>query len=98
MSFWKKAAFAAAVTCLFNAEASAFEGRAYNVRLAASWHLLSADQQRMVDVVAADIWATEKETNGIAFGDLAVPQKTNLREEALERLGITPPRVSGVEV
>ncbi|MEE4211242.1 MAG: hypothetical protein V2I43_18490 [Parvularcula sp.] len=98
MSYWSKAALAAAVVFLSAAPASAFEGRTYNVRLAASWHLLTADQQHMVDLVAKDIWETERESHGVSFQDLAVPQKTNLREEALERLGMKPPRVSGVEV
>lgn len=69
-----------------------------HVRLAAAWNLLTPEQQQVIDLVAKDIWDTERSDRPLTYHQLSDQQKTELRAEAMDRLGFRPPRVAGYEV
>ncbi len=68
------------------------------IRYAASWSQLTSEQREIIDIVAADIWETERDNGGMQFMQLSTERKNTLRAEAMERLGMEAPRVAGVEV
>ena len=68
------------------------------IRYAASWSQLTSEQREIIDIVAADIWETERDNGGLQFMQLSPERKNNLRAEAMERLGMEAPRIAGVEV
>lgn len=62
----------------------------------AAWYRLSADQREVIELVAQDIWQTEREGT-LPYAELKGRQKTTLRIQAMQRLGFEPARVSGLE-
>lgn len=68
------------------------------VRLAAAWGLLTPEQQQVIDLVAKDIWDTERSDRPVTYHQLSSEEKTKLRAEAMDRLGFKPPRIAGYEV
>jgi hypothetical protein len=89
----------AAVTAIImgTAAGAVVPGERGGQEIAAAWAGLSPDQRQMIDLVASDIWATEKRERPVDYRDLGVQQRNMLREEAMDRLGFEPRPVSGVE-
>jgi hypothetical protein len=94
MQFMKAAAAAVLVIGATTAGANVTEREALQAE--AAWYQLSADQREVIDLVAKDIWQTERES-AVPYTEIKGRQKTTLRIEAMQRLGFEPARVSGLE-
>ncbi|GGY49129.1 hypothetical protein [Parvularcula lutaonensis] len=89
---------AAAVAFLVATTAGAGAGERHYVSMSAAWASLTPDQRQMIDLVAADIWETERDNRAISYDALGERRKGALREQAMDRLGFEPRRrVRGVE-
>lgn len=89
---------AAAVALLVITSAGAGQADRHYVSATAAWAGLTADQRQMIDLVAADIWETERDSHSISYDALGERRKGALRREAMDRLGFKPTRrVRGVE-
>jgi len=69
-----------------------------NLRIEAAWNQLSGSQRQMIELVAKDIWDTERRNRGVPYHDVSERRKNEIRAEAMKRLGFEPRSVSGVEV
>ena len=93
----KKSIFqAVAIAAMVATTAGATGSERHLIRTQSAWAQLSADQREMIDLVASDIWSSERKGR-VPYGDLPDRKKTDLREAAMDRLGfeVRPPR--GVE-
>lgn len=89
---------AAAIAALVIGTAGSGGAERHYVSNAAAWSQLSHDQQEMIDLVAQDIWETEREGSARQrFDDLGSRQKNGLRRAAMDRLGFDPQPIRGVE-
>ena len=69
-----------------------------NLRIEAAWSQLSSSQRQVIELVAEDIWDTERKNRGVPYHEIAAARKNEIRAEAMRRLGFEPRRVTGVEV
>ena len=88
-------AAAVAVMVATTAGATASSER-HLIRAQAQWASLSADQREMIDLVAGDIWSSERRGR-IPFSELPQRRKSDLRQEAMDRLGFELRPLRGVE-
>jgi hypothetical protein len=63
----------------------------------AAWASLTPDQREVIELVAEDIWSSERDTHGVRYEDLSERRKTSVRREAMDRLGFAPQTPRGVE-
>ncbi|NNU16804.1 hypothetical protein HK107_10790 [Parvularcula sp. ZS-1/3] len=88
-----------AVAMLVATTAGSVGSETHYIRAEATWAQLSSDQREMIDLVAADIWSTEREGGKrVLYRDLNERLKTDLRLQAMDRLGFEHRPVRGVEV
>lgn len=87
---------AVAIAAMVATTAGATGSERHLIRTQTAWAQLSADQREMIDLVAGDIWSTERRGR-VPFSDLPERKKSDLRNVAMDRLGfeMRPPR--GVE-
>jgi hypothetical protein len=62
-----------------------------------AWAQLTPSQREMIELVAADIWQTERQDHGIGYEQLSERHKTPVRREAMVRLGFEATAPRGVE-
>lgn len=89
---------AAAMVLLVTATAGAnFTDRDHN-RIKTAWSQLSLQQQQVIELVARDIWNTERENRGLPYHEVSERRKSEIRAEAMKRLGFNPTSVTGYDV
>lgn len=80
------------------ASAGAEFGDRESLRIEAAWARLSAEQRNVIDLVAKDIWETERQNRGLPYHEASQNKRNKIRAEAMRRLGFKPNSRLGVEV
>ncbi|MEM9838063.1 MAG: hypothetical protein AAF830_02805 [Pseudomonadota bacterium] len=90
---------AAAMVLLVTATTAgaSFTDRDHN-RIKTAWSQLSEQQQTVIELVAKDIWDTERENRGLPYHQVSERRKAEIRAEAMKRLGFNPSSVTGYDV
>ncbi|MEM1380849.1 MAG: hypothetical protein AAGH41_09515 [Pseudomonadota bacterium] len=94
----KKLMNAAAMVLLVATTAGASFSDRDNLEIEAAWSQLSAPQREMIELVAKDIWDTERANRGLPYHRASQRKKNAIRAEAMKRLGFEPRSVTGYEV